>query len=183
MTTIQQAIEEIQSGNISGYNFIYQKFKNFLFKLGVDSNLPYGDAEDLMNATFYKLPKDILKFEYQNDNAFRSWLVTIHLNRIRSYFRNKKLDYTNLADYEWEQLEVENDESGEDRRLHIIKEEIESLPEKDRILLTMRAKEIPYKTISDILKIQPNTLKVQYLRISKKLEFELKDKFKKLGLL
>ena len=183
MTTIKKAIEELKSGKISGYNYIYRNFKNLLFKLGVDCDLPYDEAEDLMNETFYKLPKDILNFEYQNDNAFRGWLVTIHMNRIRYYFRIKKLNYSNLADYEWESLELDDDESREDRRLQIIKEEIESLPEKERILLTMRAKEIPYKIISEILKIQPNTLKVQYLRISRKLECELKEKFMKFGLL
>ncbi len=183
MTAIQQAINELKYGNRTGIEYIYQHFKNLLFKLGVETNLSFEDAEDLMSETFSRLPKIMAKFEYKNDGAFIHWLITVHNNAIKGYFRDNRLEFSHLDDYEWGQIEVVNDRQNEDKRLGIIREELEKLPENDRILINMRAKNIPYKTISEILGIHHNTLKVRYLRESQKLDNKLKNKFNELKLL
>ena len=190
MSMIEQAIHQMRCGNVSGVNYIYKQFNEFLFKIARSEGLSIEDSEEITHNTFLKMIKAIHKFEYRNDNSFKAWLVKIHKNHIKEFKRKNRIQVKYLDDEEEsvivhhiDFLQDSTDPISNDPRLEAIRDEINKLSEDDRILLTMRAKEIPYELISEIIGVNPKTLKVRHHRLNQKLQKLLTIKFKNMNLL
>ena len=145
MSRIEQAIKQISAGNNSGITYIYEQFRDFLFKIARTYGLSIEDSEEITNDTFMKLLKEIngQKFEYKNDSSFISWLIKIQKNNIRMFFRKKRIEFEYMDNEENLTLKSSKiqknsveDPAPSDPKLSIIRNEIANLPEDDQILLT-----------------------------------------------
>lgn len=189
MSRIEQAINQIRSGNSTGINYLYEQFYVYLFKRARNAGLCIEDAEEVTHNTFLKIIKEIHKFEYRNDNSFKAWILKIHKNHINEFYRKRRIQFEYLDDEnkmiapDSEYFENSTNLLTNDPRLEIIKTEIEKLSEDDQILLTMRAQGDSYEMIGEILGVNPKTLKVRYHRLKNKLEERLKNIFKENNLL
>lgn len=80
-------IEKVKKGDTKSFKKLYddnvQSLYRFLFQF---SNNRYA-VEDWVQATFIKAYQNIDRFEYKS--KFSTWLFSIGLNEMRSYFRNK----------------------------------------------------------------------------------------------
>jgi DNA-directed RNA polymerase specialized sigma24 family protein len=92
---------------------------------------------------------------------------------LRNYLRDKKKNIeilsedhistaTNLC-YE------EQDEIPESEKMHILKEELEKLQDWERMLLLLKAQQMPYSEIAKFIDKPENQLKVYYARLKKKI--------------
>lgn len=184
MTEIERSIGDLKNGKDSALHFLYNQFKRLLFKNARNCGLTIEDSEERVQDTFIKLIDEIDKFTYKDDASFVRWLTTVHKNGILQFLRDRKKNQTSPLEewHEYQENELLGDESQKDPRMKIISDEFQQLDEIDRVLLTMRAKGISYRKISECLDGKnPNSLKVRRKRVYDRLIGNLTVKFKEMG--
>lgn len=141
---------------------------NFLYQLTGDA----VQAEDLTQITFVKVWKNIHKVDL--GKSFKTWIFTIAKNTAYDYFKKKKtLPFSNFIDEEGNN-KLENfaedkilpDEILERKDLaRELEIKLKQLPERYRIILTLRYKEdFSLQEIAKILNAPYNTVKSQHQR-------------------
>jgi RNA polymerase sigma-70 factor (ECF subfamily) len=131
-------------------------------------------AEDIVQESFIKAFQKIHLFEGRS--SFKSWLFQIALNTAKNRFRERTMDLVNIEDTHLgidpgaEKGMVQNDMK---RR---IREEVDSLPEKQRIALTLRVfEDLSFKEIAEIMGCPYDTAKANYRHALLKLRERLEE--------
>lgn len=168
----EQLVMDYLGGNGFAFELLLKKYLkpiyNFLYQLTGDA----VQAEDLTQITFVKAWKNIRKFNPKKN--FKTWLFTIAKNTAYDYFKKKK----SLLFSFFENSEGYNklEEIAEDKilpdeileRKDLAKEleiKLKQIPEKYRIILTLRYKEdFSLQEIAEILNAPYNTIKSQHQR-------------------
>jgi RNA polymerase sigma factor (sigma-70 family) len=143
-----------------------------------------NDIEDLVQETFIKAFQAIGNFN--NEYAFSTWLYKIASNHCIDFLRKKRLK-TFSIDQPLEtrdgsvEYEIYDDSATPDVELHsreraqIIRDAIDSLPEKYRMVINMRHEEdLDYQEIADKLEIPLGTVKAHLFRARAMLYKKLK---------
>lgn len=149
------------------YTTYYKKLYNSCFRILRNSY----DAEDAMQESFMKIFAHLEK--YKKEIPFEAWIIRITINTAIDKLRKKELEIVDLnenyhtldedpeEEYGWEDM---------DEKIELIKKSIELLPENCRLILTLYLFEgYDHEEIAEILKIQPGTCRIQYMRAKKKL--------------
>jgi len=143
-------------------------------------------AEDLVQEVFMKAFDNLES--YNSNYAFSTWIYRIATNHTIDFLRKRKLktlsinDPVSTKDGEMEvQLPDENFETDRaiirKQRQKMIEHEINSLPEKYRVVIRMRhMEELSYQEISDELDLPLGTVKAHIFRAREMLYKSLKDK-------
>ena len=136
------------------------------------------EAEDVLQESFVDAFSKLKDF--RQETTFGLWLKQIVVNRSINLLRKRKLD---LVTMDGEQLENIADEEGYDDsdmqyQVEVVKKAIMQLPEGYRLVLTLYLLEgYDHEEIGQILKINENTSRTQFLRAKRKLS-EILDKRK-----
>ncbi|MGP1559961.1 MAG: RNA polymerase sigma factor [Prevotella intermedia] len=139
--------------------------KNQLFRLALRITLSREEAEDIVQDTMIKVWDK--RYEWSNIDSIEAYSLRICRNL--SLDRLKKRDNQNDS-LEEEQLETVHTSTPQDRlidqdRLRVVKEIVDSLPEKQRSCMQLRDFEgKQYKEIADILGITEEQVKVNIFR-------------------
>ena len=130
-------------------------------------------AEDVVQDTFIKAFQKIELFEGRS--SFKSWLFQIALNTAKNRFRERPRDVINIDD-----VNLGVDPGAESEMIQgdlrqMIRVEVEKLPEKQRIALTLRIfEDLSFKEIAQIMQCPYDTAKANYrhalLRLRERLE-------------
>jgi len=139
--------------------------KNQLFRLAIRITLSREEAEDIVQDTMIKVWDK--RYEWSNIDSIEAYSLRICRNL--SLDRLKKRDNQNDS-LEEEQLDTVHTSTPQDRlidqdRLRVVKEIVDSLPEKQRSCMQLRDFEgKQYKEIADILGITEEQVKVNIFR-------------------
>jgi len=139
--------------------------KNQLFRLALRITLSRAEAEDIVQDTMIKVWDK--RYEWSNIDSIEAYSLRICRNL--SLDRLKKRDNQNDS-FEEEQLDTVHTFTPQDRlidqdRLRVVKEIVDSLPEKQRSCMQLRDFEgKQYKEIADILGITEEQVKVNIFR-------------------
>ena len=139
--------------------------KNQLFRLALRITLSREEAEDIVQDTMIKVWDK--RYEWSNIDSIEAYSLRICRNL--SLDRLKKRDNQNDS-LEEEQLDTVHTSTPHDRlidqdRLRVVKEIVDSLPEKQRSCMQLRDFEgKQYKEIADILGITEEQVKVNIFR-------------------
>ena len=139
--------------------------KNQLFRLALRITLSREEAEDIVQDTMIKVWDK--RYEWSNIDSIEAYSLRICRNL--SLDRLKKRDNQNDS-LEEEQLDTVHASTPQDRlidqdRLRVVKEIVDSLPEKQRSCMQLRDFEgKQYKEIADILGITEEQVKVNIFR-------------------
>ena len=139
--------------------------KNQLFRLALRITLSREEAEDIVQDTMIKVWDK--RYEWSNIDSIEAYSLRICRNL--SLDRLKKRDNQNDS-FEEEQLDTVHTSTPQDRlidqdRLRVVKEIVDSLPEKQRSYMQLRDFEgKQYKEIADILGITEEQVKVNIFR-------------------
>ena len=139
--------------------------KNQLFRLALRITLSREEAEDIVQDTMIKVWDK--RYEWSNIDSIEAYSLRICINL--SLDRMKKRDNQNDS-LEEEQLDTVHASTPQDRlidqdRLRVVKEIVDSLPEKQRSCMQLRDFEgKQYKEIADILGITEEQVKVNIFR-------------------
>lgn len=178
----KKLIEDFLDGNEDSFNILINRYLkpvyNFLYQLANGNSV----VDDLTQETFFKSWKSIKKFD--TNRSFKTWIFTIAKNTAYDYFKKKKtISFSNFIDEEGNN-KLENISDGSILPDEILnrkniaeemKEKLKEIPEKYRIILTLRYKEdFSLQEISEILKVPYNTVKSGHQRALRKLGEALK---------
>ena len=128
------------------------------------------EAEDVLQESFVDAFSKLKDF--RQETTFGLWLKQIVVNRSINLLRKRKLD---LVTMDGEQLEnIADEESYDDSdmqyQVEVVKKAIMQLPEGYRLVLTLYLLEgYDHEEIGQILKINENTSRTQFLRAKRKL--------------
>ena len=171
-------IERIEKNNDQlAYVALMDKYKKAVYFTVLKMVNNADDADDITMQTFTKAFKSL--DQYNNSFAFSTWLFRIASNTSIDHIRKKRIDTTsldqNLGDegesgYNYSNLIVDESANPEEdlvseQRSSIMKEVIETMDEKYKVLIQMYFfEELKYDEIAEKLDIPLGTVKVRLKR-------------------
>jgi len=173
--TDNQLMEDFFKCSIAAYNILVQRYKARLFNYVLRSLIHDRDgSEDIVQKTLIRLYE--YKYKYKASYQFSTWIFTVARNFSIDEMRRKKAVYFQddeieiMAKGETPVSEMENNE-----RKEMLLKAINSLKPKYKEIIIARYLEcMPYEEISEITKINLNTLK----SLSKRGLEQLKNKLR-----
>ena len=135
-------------------------------------------AQDILQETFIKVYQNFHQFK-QNSLLY-TWLYRIATNEsLQQLNKLKKMQKSDEdAEYYLQNLVADNAENDADEIQILLQKAIQSLPEKQRLVFTMRYyDELPYEELSKILDMSVGTLKTNYHYAKQKIEDYIKENY------
>mgnify|MGYP003614985056 CR=1 FL=1 len=132
----------------------------------------HEDTDDVLQNTFIKAWKGLEKF--REDSKLYTWLYRIATNESLTHLEKLKRIRTGSLTGEEEYLgnKIRADEYFDAAKLEWkLQLAIQSLPEQQRLVFNLRYfDEMPYREMSEILKVTEGSLKASYHHAAKKIE-------------
>lgn len=180
-------IQKSQEGNEEAYGVLVETYKTKVFNMAYSLTLNREVADDLAQEVFIKVFYALPRFK--GKAAFSTWLHQITVNHTRDYLRKssriRQVPFEETkGDLSTHEDEAEKREREEEltQRKKIVHEVIAALPEKCRIILSLRdIQGLPYEEISRVLSISPGTVDSRLHRARKMLKKKITPFLEKEG--
>jgi RNA polymerase sigma-70 factor (ECF subfamily) len=178
---------ELRAGNMSGFDFLIQKYRkpivNFMYRMVHNQ----GVAEELAQEVFLRVYRS--RETYRAEARFSTWLYRIATNLGVNYARDTRHERTASTIY----LDEADSETGTTpdvadatpgaeaemlrrERLNAIRQHVLALPERQRMAVLMHKYEgMDYKQIGDVLKLSESATKSLLFRAYQTLREKLKE--------
>lgn len=157
----QELIQDVLDGNRKAFSEIVRKYQTHLLRVIVRFVKDLDAAEDVVQEAFFKAYQKLATFEGRS--SFKSWLFQIAVNTAKNKLRATRKDSVSLQDVRLAtSAEAEKDLTAMGIR-GVLQEEIETLPEKQRLALTLRIyDDLSFKEIAEIMDCPYDTAKANY---------------------
>jgi RNA polymerase sigma factor (sigma-70 family) len=172
----QKLISQCTCGNEKAQKLLYDRFANQMFRVCLRYTGNAMDAEDVLITAFFKVFKNIGKFEYRGNNSLSKWIKTIMINESLMFLRNSRKFMFETIDNTHIQIadKIENEIDAEQ-----IYQLILNLPDGYRTVLNLFIIDgLSHEEIAIQLGISSNTSKSQLSRaraLLKEQLFKLED--------
>ncbi len=166
----EKIVQSAQKGDKDAFGILVDKYRNKMFYLAYSMTNNRETADDLAQEIFIKAYRALPRFNLES--KFSTWLYRIAINTIKDFFRKESgIERVSLHDHIGIEETVDfNGQSDKQEKLELIKKNIGKLPEKHRIILTLRdIQGKSYSEIAEILNISPGTVDSRLFRARKKL--------------
>lgn len=153
------------------FNLIVRKYQQKLYYVIRRLVIDHDHTHDVLQNTFIKAWKGLSNF--REASGLYTWLYRIACNESLSFItKNKKHLHQKLEDhYQNPELSSSGSDLDETTIQKKLQEAILSLPEKQRLVFTLRYyDEMPYEEMSKILDTSVGALKASYFHASTKIE-------------
>ena len=168
-----ELVQDVKNGDRKAFSELVVRHQRSLLRLTLRFTREQALAEDIVQESFLKAYQKLELFEARA--SFKSWLYQIAMNTAKNKFRERGLDLMNIEDT---QLGVEpSAEAGMVKNdiQAALRAEIDKLPEKQRIALTLRIfEDLSFKEIAEIMVCPYDTAKANYrhalLKLRERLE-------------
>ncbi|WP_134687429.1 RNA polymerase sigma factor [Brevibacillus migulae] len=178
--TDSQLIREIKEGNVECYAELIRRYEKkiiaFVSHMLRQAHLEHL-AEDISQETFYKAYKNLHSFR-DVEATFSTWLYTIARNTVLSELRKSRNsdvyleDTTSVPTVSHERLPEQ--QLLQTEREVLVRQAINSLPEKQRSALILREYEqMDYNEIASILDLSVSSVKSLLFRARQSIRTEL----------
>jgi RNA polymerase sigma-70 factor (ECF subfamily) len=174
----KELIRRSQTGDGEAFGVLIERYKGKVFSLAYGFTRDRAAADDLAQDVFIKAYFSLPKFKSQSE--FGTWLYRIAVNHAKDYLRKNRTRMRDLSIEDvGEQRLAAADKSQEDirseeERRTLVLAALERLPEKYRVILTLRDIEgMSYEDISRILGLSPGTVDSRLHRARQKLRQRL----------
>ncbi|MFC4808507.1 RNA polymerase sigma factor [Paenibacillus sp. GCM10023250] len=182
--TDSQLIREIKDGNIQLYSELMRRYQRkilaFIFHMLKSAKLELL-AEDLCSETFYKAYRSLHSFR-EVDASFSTWLYTIARNTVLSELRKQKAGNVSFEEVGFTPVAppdaVPEQRLLKNERMTMVREAINSLPEKQRSALILREyDQLDYQEIANILGQTVSSVKSLLFRARSSVKVQLEPYF------
>ena len=174
----KELIRRSQAGDGEAFGVLVDRYKGKVFSLAYGFTRDRAVADDLAQEVFIKAYCSLPKFKAES--GFGTWLYRIAVNHARDFLRKDRrhqkeisMDAVGEAILSVESQSLEEKQDEEERR-KTVQAALARLPEKYRVILTLRDIEgLSYEEISRILKLSPGTVDSRLHRARRKLREKL----------
>jgi RNA polymerase sigma-70 factor (ECF subfamily) len=174
----KELIRRSQAGDGEAFGILVERYKNKVFSLAYGFTRDRAAADDLAQEVLIKAYFSLPKFKAESE--FGTWLYRITVNQAKDFLRKNKRRQREISieDAGEHILTVENkpleEKRVEEKRRQVVHAELARLPEKYRVILTLRDIDgLSYEDISGILKLSPGTVDSRLHRARRKLREKL----------
>ncbi|MBN2776077.1 MAG: sigma-70 family RNA polymerase sigma factor [Bacteroidales bacterium] len=129
-------------------------------------------AWELIYKTYEKISKQIDKYNFKNEEKFASFVLVSFLNNLRNHYRDikKQIEIVPEENIKLHPAFSDDDqEQTESAKLQLLNEELAKLEDWERMLLLLKAQQMPYSEIAKYIDKPENQLKVYYARLKRKI--------------
>jgi len=152
---------------------MYERYGKRLFDYGrYTYKINEDDCWDLVYKTLYKVLESIDRYEFASENKFKAFLFTAFINYLRNHYRDKKnlkehIEFAHFNESQFDEefskdtaigkqvksrwmnnrQEVEKEETPDSKQMSLLKEELDKMEDWQRMLLLLRAQNMPYSEI------------------------------------
>lgn len=174
----RKLVELAQEGSEEAFSELVRMYKSKVFGMALNFTRDRETADDLSQEIFLKAYLALPKFRFRSE--FGTWLYRVALNQVRDFLRKKgRVKEVSLEDIG--EISVSDDgiekrerEREEERMKGLVHAQVETLPAKYRIVLTLRdIQGLAYDEISRVLKVSPGTVDSRLHRARKMLRKKL----------
>jgi RNA polymerase sigma-70 factor, ECF subfamily len=157
-------IEAARLGSREAFETIVKRYEKKVFHLAFSFVRDRASADDLAQEVFVKAYFALPKFHFKSE--FGTWLYRIAANHIKDHLRKvsrrKEVSIEEFKDVAFvsdDQVKERERIQAEDQRKKIVFRVLATLPQKYRMILTLRdIRGFSYEEITRILKISPGTV-------------------------
>lgn len=154
------------------FKLLMEKYKTDIYYTVRRIVFSHDDADDVTQNVLIKVWRHLDHF--RGDSSLKTWITRICVNESLTFIEKKKkllnLYDDNYTDFMLKTV-AEDKYLSEDKIQMLLQQAIMKLPEKQRIVFTMRYyDETPYEEMSKILDTSVGALKASYHFASKKVE-------------
>lgn len=180
--TDSRLIREIKEGNVECYAELIRRYEKKIFSFVLhmlrQSHVEHM-AEDICQETFYKAYKSIHSFR-DVEATFSTWLYTIARNTVLSELRKSRNSDVYLEDTLQEPVtsheRLPEQQLLQTEREVLVRQAINSLPEKQRSALILREYEqMDYNEIASILDLTVSSVKSLLFRARQSIKVQLES--------
>lgn len=174
----RKLVELAREGREDAYAEIVRAYQSKVFSMAYGFTGNRESADDLTQEIFLKAYLALPRFRF--GSAFGTWLYRVAVNHIKDFLRKR----SKVKEISLEAIgeiaaagdavaTMEKEREGE-RRRKLVRRELATLPDKYRIVLTLRDVEgLPYEEIARILGLSPGTLDSRLHRARKMLRIKV----------
>jgi len=158
----ENLVRQVKLGNKTAFNMLVKIHQKGVYSIIYRMVKDHDTTDDIVQDSFVKAYKNILSF--QGRSSFKSWLFRIAINTAKNALRTTTL--SNTIDFEKVVIKVAPKmytEIETTQIQNILSEEIEKLPSKQKMALTLRIfDELPFKEIAEIMECPYDTAKANF---------------------
>jgi RNA polymerase sigma-70 factor (ECF subfamily) len=172
-------IERHQQGQPGAFDALFDRYKDYVYRVAFFIARNSGDAEEVVQETFIDVLRALPRYDTSGPARFETWLYRVTVNRCRSRFRRKRLPSADW-DERTEQIEriVNGHPDHQPESATISREQkaalwkaVDVLPETHREVVVLRYQaELSYEEIAQALEINIGTVKSRLYNAHKKLK-------------
>jgi len=157
-----ELVKQVKAGNKTAFNLLVRAHQRGLYAMLFGMLKDHGATDDVVQDSFVKAYKNLETFEGRS--SFKSWLYSIGINTAKNALRSESLRGKVDLDKVVLQSTPRMGESLEEEQLKtVLAEQIEKLPEKQKMALTLRIfDELPFKEIAEIMECPYDTAKANF---------------------
>lgn len=156
----------------NGFELLMKKYQTDIYYAARRMVVSHEDANDITQNVLIKIWRYLSNF--RGDSSLRTWILRITMNESLTFIdRKKKLLNLYDEDYATYTLKSAAEEKyiSSDKIERLLQEAIARLPEKQRMVFTLRYyEEMPYEEMSKVLDTSVGALKASYHFAHKKVE-------------
>ncbi|MCX7973034.1 MAG: sigma-70 family RNA polymerase sigma factor [Candidatus Aminicenantes bacterium] len=154
----RELVSRACAGEAEAFSELVSRYQNRVFHLAFGFTRDRAAADDLAQEVFLKAYLALPGFRGKAE--FSTWLYRLAINHIKDYLRKMKrriqreerLEETKISQMPDEREMTQEEEEIMDKRRQLLAKVMATLPEKYRIVLTLRDVEgLPYEEIASIL--------------------------------
>jgi RNA polymerase sigma-70 factor (ECF subfamily) len=175
----KQLVRLAQEGSPAAFEELVAKYQSKVFSMAMSFTRNREVADDLAQEVFLKAYLALPRFHGRSE--FGTWLYRVSMNHIKDYLRKKSRakevsldDVREISFSDKEQTDRADAERETEARRTLVREFVQGLPEKYRVILTLRdIQGLAYEDISRILRLSPGTVDSRLHRARRMLRVKL----------
>lgn len=179
-------IEQIKSGDLLSFRLLVDKYKNMAYHIAIQVVRNNEDAEEIAQDAFLKAYQSIKSFK--GESKFSTWFYRIVYNMAISKTRKKKIDTSNIDDFQFSDEAVSDSFEAyaaleQQEKSEQIRTALKKLKEEESLIISLfYLNENSVEEISEITNFTISNIKVKLHRARKKLFAILSEQNRKVKL-
>jgi RNA polymerase sigma-70 factor, ECF subfamily len=157
-----ELVKQVKAGNKTAFNILVRTHQRGVYAIVFSMLKDHFSTDDVVQEAFVKAYRHIMSFEGRS--SFKSWLYSIAINTAKNALRTASVRQT--VDYEDNvfQIPVRATDSVEEQQLQtVLAKEIEKLPDKQKLALTLRIfDDLSFEEIAEVMECPYNTAKANF---------------------